>query len=245
MPGEPVRAALKIRVALARSGGPATAHPFSLDVDFDAPTGFTILSGPSGSGKSTLLGTIAGFVRPASGRVAIGAETWFDAERRIHVAPQRRRVAMVFQSLALFPHMTAAQNGAYGMATSRDHSARRARAAALLHRLRVSHVAHRKPPTFSGGEAQRVAVARALATDPRVVLLDEPFSALDAALRRELAADVRDILRELDVPVILVTHHPDEARRQGDRLVLLDRGRIVSPVRTLERSDSGLVPGHR
>jgi molybdate transport system ATP-binding protein len=175
-----------------------------------------------------LLGTIAGFVHPASGRVALGVETWFDAERRIHLAPQRRRVAMVFQSLALFPHMTAAQNVAYGLARSPDRAARRDRAAALLHRLRVAHVADRKP---------RVAVARALATDPRVVLLDEPFSALDAALRRELAADVREILRQLHVPVILVTHHPDEARRQGDRLVLLDRGRIVSPLRTLERSE--------
>jgi ABC-type sulfate/molybdate transport systems ATPase subunit len=135
---------------------------------------------------------------------------------------------MVFQSLALFPHMTAAQNVAYGVARSPNRAARRDRAEALLHRLRVAHVADRKPPTFSGGEAQRVAVARALATDPRVVLLDEPFSALDAALRRELAADVREILRELHVPVILVTHHPDEARRQGDRLVLLNRGRIVS-----------------
>jgi molybdate transport system ATP-binding protein len=226
MPDDGGRPALKVRVALARKGDPR-ADPFSLDVDLDAPAGFTILSGASGSGKSTLLGTIAGFVHPASGRVALGTETWFDAQRRIHLAPQRRRVAMVFQSLALFPHMTAAQNVAYGMARWPDRAARRARAAALLDRLRVAHVADRKPPTFSGGEAQRVAVARALATDPRVVLLDEPFSALDAALRRELAADVRDILRELAVPVILVTHHPDEARKPGDRLVVLDRGRIV------------------
>jgi molybdate transport system ATP-binding protein len=229
MPGEGAESPLRVRVALARSGGPAGTHAFSLDVAFEVPAGFTILTGPSGSGKSTLLGAIAGFVHPTSGRVALGAETWFDAERRIHVAPQRRRVAMVFQSLALFPHMTAAQNVAYGMARSPDRATRRTQAAALLDRLRVGHVADRKPPTFSGGEAQRVAVARALATEPRVVLLDEPFSALDAALRRELAAEVRDILRELGVPVILVTHHQDEARRAGDRLVTLDRGRIGSP----------------
>jgi molybdate transport system ATP-binding protein len=238
MRDERVGSALRVRVALTRSGGLETPHPFSLDVDFEAPTGFTILSGASGSGKSTLLGAIAGFVHPASGRVALGAETWFDAERGLHVAPQRRRVAIVFQSLALFPHMTAAQNVAYGVARGPDRAARRDRAAALLQRLRVAHVADRKPPTFSGGEAQRVAVARALATDPRVVLLDEPFSALDAVLRRELAGEVREILRELHVPVILVTHQPDEARRPGDRLVLLDHGRIVSPVRTLERSES-------
>jgi ABC-type sulfate/molybdate transport systems ATPase subunit len=229
MRDECVQPALAVRVGLARSRGPGAPHAFSLDVSFEVPAGFTIVSGPSGCGKSTLLAAIAGFVHPTSGRVAVGTETWFDAERRIHVAPQRRRVAMVFQSLALFPHMTAAQNVVYGMARSPDQSARRARAAALLDRLRVAHVADRKPPTFSGGEAQRVAVARALATDPRVVLLDEPFSALDAALRHELAAEVRDILRELRVPVILVTHHPDEARRPGDRLVTLDRGRVVSP----------------
>jgi ABC-type sulfate/molybdate transport systems ATPase subunit len=123
--------------------------------------------------------------------------------------------------------MTATQNVAYGAARSLDRAARRARAKALLDRLRVAHLADRKPPTFSGGEAQRVAIARALATEPRVVLLDEPFSALDSALRRELAAEVREILRELAVPVVLVTHQPDEARAPGDRLVRLDRGRIV------------------
>jgi ABC-type sulfate/molybdate transport systems ATPase subunit len=124
--------------------------------------------------------------------------------------------------------MTAAQNVAYGIARSRDGHARRARSASLLDRLRVAHVADRKPPTFSGGEAQRVAVARALATEPRVVLLDEPFSALDADLRRDLASEVREILRELAIPVVLVTHQPDEARAAGDRMVTLERGRIAS-----------------
>jgi molybdate transport system ATP-binding protein len=222
--------ALHVRVALARAPGRAMREPFSLDVAFDAPAGFTILSGPSGSGKSTLLAAIAGLLRPARGRVTLGAETWFDAEGGIDVAPHRRRVAIVFQSLALFPHMTASENVAYGMARSLDRNARRVRGAALLDRLQVAHVADRKPPTFSGGEAQRVAVARALATDPRVVLLDEPFSALDPELRRELAKDVREILRELAVPVVLVTHQPDEARAPGDRLVTLDRGRLTPSV---------------
>ncbi len=222
--------ALHVRVALARATGRAMREPFSLEVAFDAPPGFTILSGPSGSGKSTLLAAVAGLLRPARGRVTLGAETWFDAERGIDVAPHRRRVAIVFQSLALFPHLTASENVAYGMARSLDRQARRVRGAALLDRLRVAHVADRKPPTFSGGEAQRVAVARALATDPRVVLLDEPFSALDPELRRDLAKDVREILRELAVPVVLVTHQPDEARVPGDRLVTLDRGRITASV---------------
>jgi molybdate transport system ATP-binding protein len=227
MPADEGRPALHVRVALARAGRTATSDAFTLDVSFEAPPGFTILSGPSGSGKSTLLGTIAGLVEPTAGRVTLGTDTWFDAERGIHVAPQQRRVAIVFQSLALFPHMTATQNVAYGTARSLDRSARRARAHALLDRLRVAHLAERKPPTFSGGEAQRVAIARALATEPRVVLLDEPFSALDSALRRELAAEVREVLRELAVPVVFVTHQPDEAHAPGDLRVRLDRGRIV------------------
>lgn len=222
-------ASLLVRVALAREGRAAARDSFSLDVALDAPPGFTILSGPSGAGKSTLLGAVAGFHRPTRGRIALGDETWFDADRGIDLAPERRRVAIVFQSLALFPHMTATQNVAYGMARSLDRSARRALAVALLERLRVAHVAHRKPPTFSGGEAQRVALARALANNPRVVLLDEPFSALDAALRRDLAAEVREILRGLNVPVLIVTHQPDEARREGDRLVTLENGRVVQP----------------
>jgi ABC-type sulfate/molybdate transport systems ATPase subunit len=113
------------------------------------------------------------------------------------------------------------------MARSLDSEARKVRATALLDRLHVAHVAERKPPTFSGGEAQRVAVARALATDPSIVLLDEPFSALEADLRRELAAEVREILRELDIPVVMVTHQPDEARAPGDRMLALVRGRVV------------------
>jgi molybdate transport system ATP-binding protein len=227
MPVDADPAALKVRLAIAR-GGTTRRDAFSLDVAFEAGAGFTILTGPSGSGKSTLLGAIAGLVHPTIGRITLGAETWFDDTRRIDVAPQRRRVAIVFQSLALFPHMTGAENVAYGMARALDRRTRRARGAALLERLHVAHVAERKPPTFSGGEAQRVAIARALAMDPRVVLLDEPFSALDPALRRDLESDVREILKQLRIPVILVTHQPEQTRAEGDRLMTLERGRIVA-----------------
>ncbi len=229
--------ALHVRLTLAwatRSPGP---DGFSLEVAFDAPPGLTLLFGPSGAGKSTVLSAIAGFVRPGAGRVGLGGETWFDAERGIDVAPRTRGVAIVFQSLALFPHMTATQNVAYGVERSIDRAGRRAIADGWLERLRVAHLAARKPPTFSGGEAQRVALARALATKPRVVLLDEPFGALDARLRRDLSADVCTVLRELDVPVLLVTHQPDEVAAPGDRLVALDGGRIsrLGPVSPCER----------
>jgi molybdate transport system ATP-binding protein len=218
---------LHVHVKIAH--GPHRAVPlgFSLEVAFDVPPGTTVLFGPSGSGKSTTLAAIAGLVRPAAGRIALGAEAWFDADTRIDVAVHERRVAFVFQSLALFPHMSASRNVAYGMDRALDRETRRARADALLGRLRVGHLADRKPRTFSGGEAQRVALARALATRPRVVLLDEPFSALDSALRRDLLSDVRALVSELGVPVMLVTHRRDDALAFGDRLVLLEGGRVI------------------
>jgi molybdate transport system ATP-binding protein len=202
------------------------SNGFSLDVAFDAPPGVTVLFGPSGSGKSTTLACIAGLARPTGGRIALGEEPWFDADQGVDVAVHRRRVAFVFQTLALFPHMTAAQNVAYGMDRSLRREAQRDQAASLLERLHVKHLADRKPPTFSGGEAQRVALARALATSPRVVLLDEPFSALDRDLRRDLVADLRGSVRELNVPGLFVTHQRQEAHALGERLVLLEHGRI-------------------
>lgn len=218
--------ALHVDVRVAHGEG------FALDVRFEAAPGVTVLFGPSGSGKSTTLAAIAGFARPTSGRIALGDATWFDSGARIDVPVHKRAVAFVFQSLALFPHMTAAQNVAYGMQRDLDREAKRTRALALLDRLRVAPLADRKPGTFSGGEAQRVALARALATEPRVVLLDEPFSALDRELRVDLVGDLREFVRELDVPVLFVTHHRQEARALGQRVVVLDRGRVerVGPV---------------
>ncbi len=215
MPGESLKVSLRI------------ANGFALDVEFDVPPGVTVLFGPSGSGKSTTLAAIAGLVRPAGGRISIGEDVWFDSASKTHVAVHRRRVAFVFQSLALFPHMTALENVVYGIERRLDPPARASRAAALLERLRVPHLADRKPPTFSGGEAQRVAVARALATNPRVILLDEPFSALDRELRIELITDLRESIRELDVPVLFVTHHRQEALALGENLVLLEKGSVL------------------
>jgi molybdate transport system ATP-binding protein len=221
MPAETDRT-LHVRVRLRPTAG------FTLDVEFDAPPGVTVLFGPSGAGKSTTLAAIAGLARPLAGRIALGDTPWFDADAGVDVAVHRRRVAYVFQSLALFPHMTGAANVAYGMPPSLDRDARAARAAELLGRLRVAHLADRRPPTYSGGEAQRVALARALAIDPLAVLLDEPFSALDRELRIALVSELRDQLRELGVPVVFVTHHRQEARALGDRLVVLDGGRVKS-----------------
>lgn len=209
--------------------GRGAASPFSLEVVVEAPAGgVTILFGPSGSGKSTTLAAIAGLVRADGGRVAVGDEVWFDAERGVDLPVHERGLAFVFQSLALFPHMSALDNVAYGIDRHVAAPERRRRAGAMLERMRVGHLASRRPRTFSGGEAQRVALARAFARSPRVVLLDEPFSALDRELRAELCDDVKATVAELGIPAILVTHHRGEARRMGESVVVLRDGRVVA-----------------
>jgi len=201
---------------------------FALDVALEVPPGITVLFGPSGSGKSTTLAAIAGLVRPVRGRVAFDGTTWFDAERHVDVPPERRRVSLVFQSLALFPHLTTEDNVAYGIDPGIRGRARERRALAGMERMKVAHVARRRPGTLSGGEAQRVALARALARDPCVLLLDEAFSALDAELRAELGAEVRSVVSELSIPAIVVTHDRSEARSLGERIVSLRDGRVLA-----------------
>jgi molybdate transport system ATP-binding protein len=217
---EPAR--LSVELHVERPDG------FALDVAFEASPGITILFGPSGSGKSTVLAAIAGLLRPARGRVALGDDVWLDTAAGIDRPIHRRHVAFVFQTLALFPHLSAVDNVIYGMDRATTKASRRARASELLSRLRVGHLAARKPPTFSGGEAQRVALARAFAMDPRIVLFDEPFSAMDRELRRDLASDLRAFVDELGVPMIHVTHHRNEARALGDRVILLQKGRVAA-----------------
>lgn len=206
-------AALKVEIALG-----------AIDVAFEVPPGVTVLFGPSGAGKSRTLGCIAGLHAPERGRVALGDEVWFEGGKE-RVPIHERRVAYVFQSLALFPHLTALENVAYGVTGSAAE--RRARAEEMLTKMRVPELAHRKPRTFSGGEAQRVALARAFAMRPRVVLLDEPFSALDFTVKRELLREVGEELAKIQVPAILVTHQPEDAEVLGDRVVFLERGRVI------------------
>jgi molybdate transport system ATP-binding protein len=199
---------------------------FELDVAFEAPPGVTVLFGPSGSGKSSTLAAIAGLLKPSRGRVVLGETPWFDSERGIDVPPEARRLSLVFQTLALFPHLTAEDNVEYGIDRAVPRQERRRRARDMLERMRVAHVTGRLPRTFSGGEAQRVALARAFARAPRVVLLDEAFSALDRDLRYALGADVRALVSELAIPTIVVTHHRQEARTLGERAVTLRDGRV-------------------
>jgi ABC-type sulfate/molybdate transport systems ATPase subunit len=152
---------------------------------------------------------------------------WFDAERREELPIHERRIAYVFQSLALFPHMTAAENVTYGLPRDVPAPERRARALEMLEKMRVPKLADRVPRTFSGGEAQRVALARAFAMRPRAVLLDEPFSALDAGVKTELLREVGEQLAKDRVPTILVTHQPEDAEILGERVVFLEKGRVL------------------
>ncbi len=223
--------ALAVRVQLAAT----RQRGLAIDAAFDVPPGITILFGPSGAGKSTILSAIAGLLRPDAGRVSLGDEVWFDAASGKSLPPHLRKASVVFQSLSLFPHLSALDNVEYGIDRAVPRDQRRARALAMLARIKVLHVAARKPRTLSGGEAQRVALARAFARDPKVVLLDEAFSAMDRALRRSLHAEVSALVGELSVPCIQVTHDPEEAQTMGSRCVKLEAGRVlaVGPVAEL------------
>ena len=205
------------------------ARPILHDVCFEIPAGKTVaVVGPSGAGKSTLLGVISGLVRPTRGRVALGAEVWVDTAARVALPIEARHCAYLFQALALFPHLDALANVAYAVPRAVPRAERRARAAALLAKVGVAHLGPRRPRTYSGGEAQRVALARALAMAPSVVLLDEPFSALDRALKIQLAGLVRGLVDELGVPLVYVTHSTGEARALADRAIRLEHGKVVA-----------------
>jgi molybdate transport system ATP-binding protein len=198
-----------------------------LDVALDVRAGECVaLAGPSGAGKTSVLRVGSGLLRPERGRVVCDGELWLDTERGIDVPPERRRCGYVFQEYALFPHLTAWRNVAYPL-RGMPRSERRRRAQELLDRFGVGRLADSRPRTLSGGERQRVAVARVLARQPGVLLLDEPLSALDARTRAGAARELEAVLREAEVPALLVTHDFADAAQLGDRVGVIDAGRIV------------------
>jgi molybdate transport system ATP-binding protein len=216
---------LNAQIRKARSGAKHAA--FVLHVSFEVPAGITILFGPSGAGKSTVLDCIAGLVRPDGGRIAIGDEVVFDADARVDLAPQHRHVAYVFQSLALFPHLTVEQNVTYGLAHL-PAAEQKARSARILEGFRVDGLARRRPAELSGGEQRRVALARSLVTEPRTLMLDEPLSGLDAELKSAIVDDLRAWNAAKRIPILYVTHSRDEVDALGERVIALDRGSVVS-----------------
>jgi molybdate transport system ATP-binding protein len=196
----------------------------ALDVAFEVGDGECLaVAGPSGAGKTSVLRVVAGLLAPERGLVEVGGDTWLDTERGVDVDPERRRCGYLFQEYALFPHLSAWQNVAYPL-RGRD---RRERAMELLERFGVAGLADSRPRTLSGGERQRVALARAIARRPRVLLLDEPLSALDARTRAHAARELADVLREVEVPALLVTHDFVEAATLGDRVGIVDAGRVL------------------
>jgi molybdate transport system ATP-binding protein len=205
----------------------ATLGELELDVEVEVAAGECLaLAGPSGAGKSSVLRVIAGLLRPRHGVVWCGQDVWLDTERGIDLPPDERRCGFVFQDYALFPHLTAWQNVAYAL-TRLPRRERRDHAVALLERFGLGARADARPRTLSGGERQRVAVARALAVEPAALLLDEPLSALDARTRAAAGRELAAVLHTAGVPALLVTHDFQEAALLGDRVGVMDHGRIV------------------
>lgn len=218
-------APFEIRVRFARSA--AASQAFELDVDFHLGPGITILFGPSGAGKSTLLDCIAGLLAPQTARIVLQQQVLQDADAGIFLRPQQRGLAYLFQSPALFPHLTVSQNVAFGIQNVAAEQ-RSTHVQTLLDAFRVLHLSERRPAEISGGEAQRVALARALATSPRAMMLDEPLKGLDAELKSSIIDDLRSWNRIRQLPILYVTHQRDEVDALGERIIALDRGRIAA-----------------
>jgi ABC-type sulfate/molybdate transport systems ATPase subunit len=189
---------------------------FALELALEV-AGTVALVGPSGAGKTSALRAIAGLARPSAGRIALGDEVWFDSSRRVCRPPDERHVGLVFQEYALFPHLTVRQNVAYGG---------RERAGELLERFGIAGLADARTTELSGGERQRVALARALAREPGVLLLDEPLAALDAHTKSGVRAELRELLRELRLPTLLVTHDYEDAASLADEIGVIVDGKL-------------------
>ncbi|GHU90801.1 molybdenum ABC transporter ATPase [Deltaproteobacteria bacterium] len=217
-------------------------RPFCLDVAYaiSPDQKVTVLFGPSGSGKSLTLHCLAGLMCPDAGRVCLGERVLYDVDADIFVPARRRRVGYMFQDYALFPHLNVLQNVAYprtGCFPSRVKAAERDKACVLLERFGIGHLARQMPGRLSGGQRQRAALARALNADPELLLLDEPFSALDTLLREKLRDELLTMFAGLTMPVIIITHDPDDVDVFADNLILYDNGqaRSVAEYRSLRQ----------
>lgn len=212
---------LEIRVAKRSSNA---ERDFLLAVECVCEPGITILFGASGAGKTTLLDCVAGLTTPDSGRIRVEQRVFFDHDGRINLPVQRREVGYVFQDLALFPHLSAEENIAYGLRGAE----RRKRTDEILKSFRIEPLRGRKPQEISGGERQRVALARALVIDPCVLLLDEPLAALDAVTKSKLIADLRAWNQKHGIPILYVTHSREEVFALGERVLVLENGKFVA-----------------
>lgn len=194
-----------------------------LDVSLEVAPGVLVLAGPNGAGKSSVFQFLLGLRAPRSGRIQLGDRVLFDSSTGVDVPAAERRIGWVPQDEALFPHLTAVENVAFGL--HGPDAPERARA--MLHSLEVEHVATQRPATLSGGERQRVALARALARGPQALLLDEPLSALDVSVRAQVRAFLRETLERLSLPAILIAHEPRDIAAFGADVAVMEAGRIV------------------
>jgi molybdate transport system ATP-binding protein len=224
---------LEVRLAKKLDG-------FELDVSWSIGNELAVLFGYSGSGKSLTMRMIAGLLKPDSGRVALNGEVLFDSDTKQWVPPQRRRLGFVFQDLALFPHLSVLQNITYGLHHLQKVE-RQERADEFITRFHLEGLHRRLPREISGGQRQRVALARALATRPKALLLDEPFSSLDLPLKIELWDLITEIRTSLQIPIVVVTHDPVDARNLSDRLIVYQSGRVLrsdAPAKVLHKPDA-------
>ena len=206
------------------------ARQFHLDVQLRSNSQRVVILGPSGAGKSLTLKAIAGLLRPDSGTIRLDDTTLFDSARRINLSPQARKVGYLFQDYALFPHLTVRQNIASALIGGWRNPPRDFKHEQVeywLDALHLGHLSHQLPEELSGGQKQRTALARALVAEPRVLLLDEPFAALDYALRVRMRKELAELQQRLDVPMILITHDPEDADIFGDHVLYLHEGMIV------------------
>ena len=199
---------------------------FSLDINFSANVGITVLTGASGAGKTTILRLIAGILTPDEGSIKLNSAYFYDSQNKVNLPIQKRGVGFVFQDYALFPHLTAEQNIAYGVKAV-NKKAKKEKAIELLSLFRIEYAKNRLPAEMSGGEQQRTSLARALASDPKIVLLDEPLSAVDVETRAKLLDEIELAQTTAKIPFIYVTHNEAETSRLGTRRITLQSGKII------------------
>ncbi len=201
---------------------------FRLDASFEAENGVTCLLGASGCGKSMTLKCIAGIERPDCGHIELDGTVLYDSQKRIDLRPQQRNVGYLFQNYALFPNMTVWQNILCGLRREKDCSIREGKIAEMIRMMQLEGLEKHRPAQLSGGQQQRAALARILVSEPKLLLLDEPFSALDGHLRDSLKVELRDLLRQFGREVIMVTHNRDEAYNMSQKIAIMDKGRILT-----------------
>jgi molybdate transport system ATP-binding protein len=214
---------------------------FTLEVQFSLENNILVLFGPSGSGKTTILRCVAGLVKPDEGIITYREQQFFSSRHKTFIPPQHRHIGYMFQEYALFPHMDVRKNIWYGVKECKEKANELYEK--LMGLLKIEHLASRFVDQLSGGERQRVALARALMTEPSILLLDEPMSSLDTATRMELQAELKRMQGIWNIPFILVTHDPDEARTLGDQFLFIEKGRQVSPSVAWENSPAKLCSG--